>query len=104
MEELDARRRRFGTGLVLGKFMPPHRGHLRLIDQARRRVEGLTVLGATRACEPIPGALRYRWMCELFPTLDVRHLTDENPSEFRGRPTRCNGRGGPCARRYTGAT
>ena len=32
------------TGLIIGKFMPLHRGHMVLIDYARSRVDRLTVL------------------------------------------------------------
>lgn len=50
-------------GLVLGKFMPLHLGHLALIDYARERCEHLTVLlCAQDAIEPIPGALRRDWL------------------------------------------
>jgi HTH-type transcriptional regulator, transcriptional repressor of NAD biosynthesis genes len=66
-------------GLVLGKFLPPHDGHLYLIDFARRWVDELTVVVGTLASEPIDGALRYRWVRELCPGARVVHLTDENP-------------------------
>ena len=67
------------TGMVLGKFLPPHLGHLYLVEFARAYVERLTVVVGTLANEPIPGALRHRWMRELFPDVHVVHLTDENP-------------------------
>lgn len=66
-------------GIVLGKFMPPHQGHLNLVEFARRFADELTVVVGSLACEPIPGELRYQWMCELFPGARVVHLTDENP-------------------------
>ena len=69
------------TGLVLGKFLPPHRGHKYLIDFARNYVDDLTVIVGTLDREAIPGALRYQWMKESFPTVNVVHLTDENPQE-----------------------
>ncbi len=68
-------------GLVLGKFMPPHAGHLFLVDFALRMVEELDVVVGTLANEPIPGALRHRWMCELAPAARVLHLEDENPQD-----------------------
>lgn len=50
-------------GLVLGKFMPLHLGHLSLIDYARARCEHLTVLlCAQDDIEPIPGAQRLKWL------------------------------------------
>lgn len=53
-------------GLVLGKFMPPHNGHRLLVDYARQRVDELAIVVGTLPTEPIPGALRFRWMQELF--------------------------------------
>ena len=68
------------TGFIWGKFMPVHRGHMYLIDYARERVGTLTVLLTSRAHDPIPGALRYRWLCELYPGVDVQHCADELPA------------------------
>lgn len=59
--------------------MPPHRGHLCLIDFARHYADTLTIVVGSLAEEPIPGELRFRWMKELFPSVEVVHLTDENP-------------------------
>ncbi|MTJ48882.1 AAA family ATPase [Dolichospermum sp. UHCC 0259] len=36
--------------------------------------------------EPIPGDLRYRWMREMFPDVNVVHVTDENPQEPKDHP------------------
>jgi NadR type nicotinamide-nucleotide adenylyltransferase len=71
------------TGLVLGKFMPPHAGHLYLIDVARRLVDRLMVVVGTLESEPIAGALRLAWMNELVggAGVEVIHLTDENPQD-----------------------
>ncbi len=68
-----------GRGMLLGKFMPPHLGHLYLAEFARNYVEDLAIVVGTLQAEPIPGALRYGWMRELFPDCRVLHLTDENP-------------------------
>ncbi|HIB67096.1 MAG TPA: transcriptional regulator, partial [Phycisphaerales bacterium] len=64
--------------LVLGKFMPPHRGHCQLIDFAANFADTVTVVVGSLEAEPIPGGLRVEWMRRLFPALDVVHLTDEN--------------------------
>lgn len=53
------------TGLVIGKFMPPHKGHLALIDFASRRCGRLVVLLGARPGEPIPGPLRLEWLRSL---------------------------------------
>lgn len=67
------------TGVVLGKFMPPHRGHQLLVDFARHYVDDLTVMVGSLAREPIPGELRVQWMQHMFPDVRVVHLDDENP-------------------------
>ncbi|MCB1137545.1 MAG: AAA family ATPase [Leptospiraceae bacterium] len=66
-------------GLVLGKFLPPHTGHLHLIREARQKCDLLTVVVGTLKSEPIEGQLRFRWMKELCQGCRVVHLTDENP-------------------------
>lgn len=73
-------------GLVLGKFMPPHLGHLHLVEVARSQVERLTILVCSLRREPIDGCLRYEWMRELAPTARVIHVSDENPSEPKDDP------------------
>ena len=55
------------NGFVLGKFMPPHLGHVVLCDTARRLVDRLTVLVCWLPDDPIPGPLRLEWMRSLFP-------------------------------------
>ncbi|MBS3030009.1 MAG: AAA family ATPase [Dolichospermum sp. DET50] len=74
------------TGMILGKFMPPHLGHQYLVDFARNYVDNLTVLVCSIQSEPIPGDLRYRWMREMFPDVNVVHVTDENPQEPKDHP------------------
>ena len=72
--------------MILGKFMPPHLGHVYCVEFARRFAERLTVLVCTLDREPIPGRLRYEWMRELFPDCDVRHVTDDVPQEPADHP------------------
>ncbi len=76
------------TGMVLGKFLPPHAGHVYLIDFARHYVDELTVVVGTLQAEPIPGVLRFGWMKELFAGADVRvvHLDEELPQEPAEHP------------------
>jgi HTH-type transcriptional repressor of NAD biosynthesis genes len=59
--------------------MPPHRGHLYLVDFASSFADSLTVVVGSLKGEPIPGEVRLAWMKELFPHHNVVHLTDENP-------------------------
>lgn len=66
-------------GLVLGKFLPPHNGHVYLIDFARSYVDSLTVAVDSLSNQPIPGELRVRWLRRMFPDVRVVLLPGENP-------------------------
>ncbi|HET9397958.1 MAG TPA: AAA family ATPase [Sphingomicrobium sp.] len=74
-------------GFLLGKFMPPHAGHVSLIDAARRLVDELTILVCSLPDDPIPGQLRLEWMRGMFPDCRVvwhgapaPQAPEENPS------------------------
>ena len=67
------------TGMVLGKFLPPHAGHQYLIEFARSHVDDLTVVVGTLPSEPIDGRLRYPWMKEVAAGARVVHLPDTLP-------------------------
>ncbi|MCB9765432.1 MAG: AAA family ATPase [Alphaproteobacteria bacterium] len=72
------------TGLVLGKFLPPHRGHLYLCHFARSCVDRLCVVVDTPADAPIPGAVRVAWMRELLPdcvVVDLGRAMPQYPHE-----------------------
>ncbi len=73
-------KKRYKKGFVLGKFLPPHKGHIYLVEAAMKQTDDLTVLVCTTSREPIPGAHRYQWMKELLPHARVIHVTDEVPS------------------------
>lgn len=67
------------TGLVVGRFMPPHLGHDHLIRTAAAQVERLVVFVNTRAGEVVPGELRAGWLAGLHPdvtVVEVRHDLD----------------------------
>ena len=49
-------------GLVLGKFMPLHKGHLALIDFAAKQCDRLNVLLCYTPEEPINGSTRQHWL------------------------------------------
>jgi HTH-type transcriptional repressor of NAD biosynthesis genes len=72
--------------MVLGKFLPPHAGHVYLCEFARRMVDQLTIVVGTLQHEPIAGDQRVAWMRELFPGDHVVHLTDENPQDPSEHP------------------
>lgn len=72
------------TGMILGKFLPPHRGHLYLIEFALQTVDHLCVVLGSLKSEPIAGEVRFEMLQEIFPTslyprLQILHLSDENP-------------------------
>lgn len=75
-------------GFLLGKFMPPHAGHLFLCEVARARVDQLTVLLCSHDAEPIPGDLRAEWMADSLRGLDVRlrHMHRDIPQEPTDHP------------------
>jgi len=58
-------------GFVLGKFMPPHAGHVLLCETARQLVDELTILVCWLPDDPVAGPLRLAWMRALFPTCRV---------------------------------
>ncbi len=67
-------------GLVLGKFMPLHSGHLYLVNMALAMVDELTiVIDMPHADAAIPQATRYDWLQELVPQARILCLKDENP-------------------------
>lgn len=74
------------TGMLLGKFLPPHNGHRYLVDFARHFCDDLTVLLCTLPSEPIPGSLRFAWMKQLFPGCRVIHNEDILPQEPEEHP------------------
>lgn len=73
-------------GFLLGKFMPPHLGHVYCCDFAQAIADEVTVLVCSLDDDPIPGALRYDWMSRLLPRCRVRHLTEPVPQEPSEHP------------------
>ena len=67
---------RYSTGLIIGRFNPPHLGHSFMIDWAAQRTDRLVVFVNTRDGELVPGHLRAQWLAELHPhvsVVEVRH-------------------------------
>ncbi len=69
------------TGLVLGRFLPPHLGHQYLIDFAQSYVDELYLIVGTRPTDEIDGMLRVAWLEEMAPRAHVLRVDDENPEE-----------------------
>ncbi|MCX4694138.1 AAA family ATPase [Streptomyces sp. NBC_01408] len=74
--------RRFGHGLVLGKFYPPHAGHHHLVRTAQDRCERLTVLVCAASVESVPLADRVAWMREAHPGAEVVGAVDDIPVDL----------------------
>jgi NadR type nicotinamide-nucleotide adenylyltransferase len=76
---------RFGLGLVIGKFLPPHRGHRFLIETALSRCERVVVIICGKPQDPIPAELRESWLREMVPAATVMLIDDrydENDSRI----------------------
>jgi cytidyltransferase-like protein len=59
------------TGLIVGRFDPPHLGHSFMIEWAEQRCGRLVVFVNTRDGEAAPGHLRAAWLADLHPTVRV---------------------------------
>ncbi len=68
-------------GFLLGKFMPPHAGHVTLIQSARALVDELAILLCSQSDDPIPGELRFAWMQEIFPDCRLLRHCETAPQQ-----------------------
>lgn len=81
--------KQYRHALVLGKFLPPHVGHLSLVRFAREFADRVTVLVDQQVGEPIATDTRVAWMQEATsnePGIDVVPLYGENPPAPPGDP------------------
>jgi len=53
-------------GLIMGKFMPLHKGHMAMIDFALSQVDNLTILVVANATDQIHGLKRLNWIREMY--------------------------------------
>ncbi len=67
----------FRTGLIVGRFDPPHLGHSYMINIAAQRCERLVVfVNSSTERDSAPGLLRAEWLGDLHPdvvVLELRH-------------------------------
>lgn len=76
--------KKFNKGLVLGKFMPPHNGHLHLINTAAEQCDKVFIMVCSLKNEPINGILRFNWLKHIYEdqkNIEIVHCTDENPQK-----------------------
>jgi HTH-type transcriptional regulator, transcriptional repressor of NAD biosynthesis genes len=65
------------NGLVLGKFMPFHTGHMALIEFAATKTDQLVVLVCTHSNELIEGHTRFQWLQQQYwqhPTITIQWM------------------------------
>jgi HTH-type transcriptional regulator, transcriptional repressor of NAD biosynthesis genes len=75
----------FRHGLVIGKFYPPHLGHIHAMQTALERCERVSVEVLYSSVESIPGPLRADWIRQCFPDdspLRVLHDLDDVPVDY----------------------
>ncbi|MCL6682317.1 AAA family ATPase [Sphingomonas alba] len=73
-------------GFILGKFLPPHAGHVTLIQAARALVDELTILVCSTPGDTIPGEERVQWLRQLFPTCTIAWHNEELPRHSSDSP------------------
>jgi HTH-type transcriptional repressor of NAD biosynthesis genes len=74
---------RFGHGLIVGKFYPPHAGHHALIDAAAAACDRVTVVVAPSSRESIPLADRLAWLRETHgPPVRFVGVHDDHPVDY----------------------
>ena len=82
---------RYPTGLIVGRFDPPHLGHSHMIDWASERTDRLVVyVNSSFARDTVPGELRAGWLADAHRTVEgrvVRHslATDWDDEELWAR-------------------
>jgi cytidyltransferase-like protein len=71
------------TGLIVGRFDPPHLGHSHMIEWAAQRCELLVVFVNTSPDrDTAPGHLRAGWLAELHPQVTVIELRHRLGTDF----------------------
>jgi cytidyltransferase-like protein len=70
------------TGLVVGRFDPPHLGHSLLIDTAATHCTELVVFVNSGPRDAVPGHLRATWLAELHPAVRVREVRHDLHTDF----------------------
>jgi NadR type nicotinamide-nucleotide adenylyltransferase len=81
---------RYGLGVVIGKFLPPHAGHHFLIDTALEQADVIEVIICAKPSDPYSGSLRASWLRERHPAAAVRVIDDrydENDSKVWAQNT-----------------
>ncbi|HMG89862.1 MAG TPA: AAA family ATPase [Chryseolinea sp.] len=78
-------------GLVIGKFLPIHHGHIALIDFAASQCDELIVSMSYTDQDPISADLRFSWINEIFkdrPTIKPAMIRDDFDNDQLPLPAR----------------
>lgn len=70
------------AALILGKFLPPHRGHRYLAEAAREHADQVIVCLLANSTEPIPVETRHAWLEEILPWATVRSTVADHPVDY----------------------
>ena len=71
-------------GLIVGKFMPLHKGHLFLIEAAQSQAELLTIVLISLPDDPIPGPMRLLWLTQTVPGVSIVYHDAVLPKDESG--------------------
>lgn len=74
------------NGIVLGRFMPLHAGHIALIRTARALVDHLTIVVCWQQGDSVPGAKRLQWLLEMFPSVRIVGIDCVSPIDGADSP------------------
>jgi HTH-type transcriptional regulator, transcriptional repressor of NAD biosynthesis genes len=69
--------KKYKNSLVLGKFAPPHRGHLYLIDTALENSEVVHVVLCHNSTQNIPGKIRFETLNKIYGDKIKLYLLDD---------------------------
>lgn len=69
--------KKYCTGVVIGKFYPPHNGHHYLINQASIQCENLSVLVCWKPDQSVPIDVRLACLVEMHPEVNVIAVNDD---------------------------
>lgn len=74
------------VAVVIGKFLPPHRGHSYLIERAGAEADRVVVIVCARTDDLVPADVRAAMLAELHPGARVTVTPDDIPDD-RGEAT-----------------
>ncbi|MES2983504.1 MAG: AAA family ATPase [Verrucomicrobiota bacterium] len=66
----------YELGVVIGKFLPPHKGHCYLIETALSRCERVVVIVCGKPTDLIPANVRVDWLREITPAAEIMLIDD----------------------------